>query len=413
MSINKKETIVTLLILLFFATLLLQKLTLNSRIIIFITILTCIAYKFEFRKKVIAILALAFAPYLLVHLLFSFCHNPFVNTIHSLTTKASFIAFPIIFAQLHFIQNKNLLLKITTILTALLVFMFGFMLVSAFQNFMIDNDLGHFFYSGLCGPYMHTGYLSNFFMFCFLFFYYEFKSNKNNLNIAIALLLLTMLIFIACKTAYLCLIIFGLIEGFVWIKNLKQLKHKFMLLACFVILGVGVYQIPPIQKRIVELVNVNNVKTEAVNTTHSSPIRKLIWKCEWDIIKRNPIIGYGTGAADSLLVIEYKKNNYTYLLENVTGGPLHSHNQFLHQWIDQGILGLLTLLFLLAYCFYIFNKHAYYMGSWWIVFMSLVIFTDDVLEIHVCVSFIALSISLLMWDCWRMHYAKEANNLSV
>jgi O-antigen ligase len=408
---KKKEAIVGLLLLLFFVTILNRNILLNSRLIIAILLTTCIVYKFNFNKKLIISLIAAFAPYLIVHLLFAFCNNPVANTLHAISTKASFVAFPIIFSQLPYLPHKNLVHIATKILTTLLIILFAIMLIDAIQKFTLNHNWEYFFYSGLCGEYMHTGYLSNFFMFCFLYYYFQFLKTYKKTNLIIAFVLLAMLVLIACKTAYLCLLLFALVEGYTWFKKIKLIKTKVLMLVTFILFGFVIFEIPPIQKRIMELVNVNKVNVVNVNTTHSTPIRKLIWKSEWEIIKRNPLIGYGTGAVDSLLVIEYKKNNYTYLLENVTGGPLHSHNQFLHQWVDQGILGLLTLIFWLAYCFYFFIKKAYHLGAWWIVFITPVIFTDDVLEIHACVVFIAFSVVLLFWDCWHVHHAKKDNNV--
>jgi O-antigen ligase len=407
LSTNKKDAIIGLLIILFFATILKQQLPDNSKVIILIVAIVSIIFRFRFDKKLLLIYGIAFLPYLVLHVVYIFFDTPPIPLAHSITTKVSFIAFALLLSQIPFLYYPSLLKKFANILTGFLFFLFGFLLYYAILSFAKNQDWGIFFYSAFAGRLMHTGYFSNFFLFSFLYFYFSFIKKNRLIYLIIALVLVGMLVLIACKTAYLCLFIFTVIEGVKWVKKIKKTTNKILLLVAILLSGFIIYNIPPIQNRLKELFNTNKVAVKNVNTNHSSPIRKLIWKSEWEIIKRNPIIGYGTGAVDSLLVIEYKKNNYTYLLDNVTGSPLHSHNQFLHQWIDQGILGILSLLFLLGYCFWFFVKNNFDMGAWWIVFMSLVIFTDDVLEIHVCVVFIALTISLLIWHCQANHAISE------
>ena len=78
-----------------------------------------------------------------------------------------------------------------------------------------------------------------------------------------------------------------------------------------------------------------------------------IWKGSWRLIANRPWFGFDSLSLSSLRpVIGYGPDFFrqTYLLESPSGfdhlpsEPAHAHNYFVHQWVELGILGLLTSL---------------------------------------------------------------------
>ncbi len=69
-------------------------------------------------------------------------------------------------------------------------------------------------------------------------------------------------------------------------------------------------------------------------------LRLAEWKCAWQAIEKQPIIGYGTGDAQDALENSYAENNF------VVGAHRHfnAHNQYLQIWLGTGIFGLLLLV---------------------------------------------------------------------
>ncbi len=76
--------------------------------------------------------------------------------------------------------------------------------------------------------------------------------------------------------------------------------------------------------------------------THFTSIRRLLsWKNSWSIIQNNPIVGVGIGDYQAEMQQAYTKDQL--------GFPVNTQSQFLYYWTASGILGLLSLVFLLGY----------------------------------------------------------------
>lgn len=78
--------------------------------------------------------------------------------------------------------------------------------------------------------------------------------------------------------------------------------------------------------------------------------RLIIWKNSKEIIKQNPILGYGVGNHKlAIMKVEAaKKPNYVV--------SDHAHNDFIEMWSELGIFGLMSYLLLFASAVYLFIK---------------------------------------------------------
>ncbi len=80
----------------------------------------------------------------------------------------------------------------------------------------------------------------------------------------------------------------------------------------------------------------------------SSEERLNIWKVSWDLIQRDPLFGVGPGQFQR----SFAQQAPVTLQRDVSRGEinhaLHSHNTFLMFWLSNGILGLLSYLFLVG-----------------------------------------------------------------
>ncbi len=78
---------------------------------------------------------------------------------------------------------------------------------------------------------------------------------------------------------------------------------------------------------------------------HSSSLglRHIFYTHSIQVVRQNALTGVGTGGFASAYMAEVKKHNYP--AGDWRAEPAHDpHNQFLHIWIDQGLLGLLVFL---------------------------------------------------------------------
>lgn len=67
--------------------------------------------------------------------------------------------------------------------------------------------------------------------------------------------------------------------------------------------------------------------------------RILSWDNTWKVIKDNPILGVGIGDWEEDLGQKYQEDQYVF--------PMNSHQQFLHNWMIGGLLGIGALLLML------------------------------------------------------------------
>ncbi len=88
-----------------------------------------------------------------------------------------------------------------------------------------------------------------------------------------------------------------------------------------------------------------NKKNKNVSQVDS---RLIIWENAINLIKQNPILGYGIGDALDEMIKEHKKTGFTKGVER----RLDAHNQFLESWLQSGILGLISLILVFVIPFY-------------------------------------------------------------
>jgi len=99
-----------------------------------------------------------------------------------------------------------------------------------------------------------------------------------------------------------------------------------------------------ISKRIRGLLfEIDNFKKTNNPNNHSLTQRILYWNIGFEIFKKSPIIGFGTGNSKLIFKDFYKKNK-TILSEK---NQRYAHNQFLTQLINLGIIGFVLWIFLL------------------------------------------------------------------
>jgi O-antigen ligase len=77
---------------------------------------------------------------------------------------------------------------------------------------------------------------------------------------------------------------------------------------------------------------------------------------------------------------------------------MHTHNQFLHTWIDLGLVGILLLLCCLVVCFIQFWKQKEEIGIWFSGLILINILTDDMLEIQAGIVFFIFFLLLLIYQ---------------
>jgi len=116
------------------------------------------------------------------------------------------------------------------------------------------------------------------------------------------------------------------------------------------LLGMGLFSVagivvlvaasPYARDRVQEMIRASSGGYDDPGTVTSSEVRWLTWGTAWELFKRDPITGTGTGDIKDELVRAYEVHGYTGAAEK----RLNAHNQFLQMGACLGVSGLLALI---------------------------------------------------------------------
>jgi O-antigen ligase len=341
---------------------------------------------------------ISFVIFFLFHIIaLSWSHYPF-NASHTIEVKLSFLILPFLFSTenyLHLKAKKKLF--ITFCLSCMVSFLFC--LLSSIYHFHAFGLQSIFSRMNIAEAIMHPGYYSNYFALGILFCTFELLNNMNHSFKAGYILLIVLfsiiLTLLASKTALIFIFIFAV---YIFWRSSSFIKNNLLRLSFFVgiclLFGIIFCMLPPIKNRIIETYQQSNVEIKQPDFSNSTISRRAAWNLEWQLIKDNPMVGYGTGSANLLLLEKFKEKKYASLIKN----NMHTHNQFFHTWIDLGLGGIILLMSFLIICirqFFIQNEE---MGIWFSGLVFINILTDDMLEIQAGSVFFIFFLLILIYQ---------------
>ncbi len=256
-----------------------------------------------------------------------------------------FLLFPLLF--LLTIQDKNklkIIFDAFTYLILLLCLICYFNAVYITGQLFPLNDESNFYYSNAFSRLsytniingIHPGYFSWYIFFCLLCVINRYSVKKKNnyiIYIAIPIYVLT-LVLLGSKVAISLLLIYILSKG---IKKLLigKIAISISLIVCLFIIGSSLFFNKQFRYR---------VENELEN---SFKYKQQQWSSTFEVIKKNPIIGTGTGDFQDELDKVYSTKK-----QEMSMG-LNSHNQFLQYLGRNGIVLFLILTFL---CFKLYKN---------------------------------------------------------
>ncbi|MDX2171552.1 MAG: O-antigen ligase family protein [Bacteroidota bacterium] len=139
-----------------------------------------------------------------------------------------------------------------------------------------------------------------------------------------------------------------------------------------------------LHKRIYELVNeYDELKHHRNVNGHSLTMRLYFWKAAFEIIKRNPLIGIGTGDVQDELNTTYVKTNSPLSKE----WHKRPHNQFITITVAFGIIGLFIFLISLIYPLVKLRKQLFVLYFPFFILLISSFILEDTLESQAGMSF--------------------------
>ncbi len=344
-----------------------------------------------------------------IHLIGLLWSNFTIEGWQSIEVKLSFLILPLLFStENYFNQERRKYLELGFIISCIVSFLFcivytfwshaGAPLSTIFHRMIISESL------------MHPGYYSNYFAFGIVLIGIRLiKENKMNSQMR-WVLILTILFFLFAilvllsKTTMLFLLFFVGYLIWTWSKLIKNYILRIGLLGFSVLIVVTLFlTIPSLKNRLDDtLINLKLMPTKDIEFQNSTGSRRAAWLLEWKLIQQHPIVGYGTGEANPLLLNQFEKEGY----HDLALHHMHTHNQVLHTWLDVGFIGVLLLFILLGYSFYfLYFKKKEYAGTWMVCLIFANIITDDMLEIQAGIVFFIFF--LLLYVFKDVHAKRE------
>lgn len=315
--------------------------------------------------------------------------------------ELAILLFPVIFSLtgLNLQEYKTRILKLfglTCVLTILYLYADAIHIIlynkfpirSLFSLAFINHNFAEPF--GLHATYfsMYVGLSAAVFLHLFL------KEKKNNYRLIYAVtigILLAGLLQLASRSVLIGTIIL-IIPGFPLFMRTRIQRLRFIAVSVPILLVValGITKIDSFKKRYVSEFK-NDLTQASINNEVLEP-RIIRWHYTVQLIKYSPVIGYGSGSEKRLLKQKYFENK----LYNSYLNELNAHNQYLSIFLKTGMVGLIIFLLSLFYGFVIawLNRDIVFAG--FMIIISIVSFSENILDANKGIFFYAFFFSLFV-----------------
>ncbi len=257
-----------------------------------------------------------------------------------------------------------------------------------------------FFYRDLVSPLrmMHPGYLSMYTVFALfligVWFYKKWSGSSLLPRVVVIFLgLLFILFLILLSSRMQILISFFLTNAF--LLSFLLFKRRFRALLGLILLNSAfaftISQFEFVQMRFYYLRN-PEFSYDQEAKWNGTQMRLAIWTITLEVIQEDPWLGVGTGSAQPVLQEKYTEKGFNLAKEM----KYNNHNQYLQQWMTNGIFGLFSWLLLLL----LYLMLAIRSKNWVLLFLSgqiiLSALTESVFQTQSGVVFIAFWFPLLL-----------------
>ncbi len=256
-----------------------------------------------------------------------------------LEKKSSLLYIPILVMLVPTI-NKSIVNKVEwAFIVSLLLYLF-YSIIQVYQSFPHEFTK-HIFYGDLLNATrMHTSYISIFCLISILLLFKKVSSNTLIQNVFYFGLMFIFTVFVWLLLARTQIIILLLLVSLLLLSNF--IKSQNIIGLIFIIL------IPVASVLMIDKIPELKVRFQALYKAEGNvrDDRYDIWDASIQVIKANPILGHGIGQSENLLQSKFLENGK---LKPIKKGINNAHNQYLQDWMELGMFGLVLLVFLLLY----------------------------------------------------------------
>lgn len=255
------------------------------------------------------------------------------------------------------------------------------------------------------GEDMHTLYLGSYFVLALAFLAFGKMKIPKILRVILAILILMSIVFVSSRIIYFSAFLVCFLFA------LEKLSWKAFSISVAVLLVAVAASFPFFQKTYVYNKAIEgtvwqltpNIGTPIIGNTADSRMSR--WLVAWELIEEQPLIGYGTGMEDALLMKKYR----AYDMQNSIEEGYNSHNQFLGFLINYGMVGT---FFLILY----FATNSYRSFKWkdlnyisFLIILGTLCLVENYLDRNMGLNFVAL-FGTLFYLKNQLKHEKKSNS---
>ncbi len=293
---------------------------------------------------------------------------------------ASFLVFPFIFSMFTEKEGKSLFKHLHVFLTIYVVGVFLYNVLPFIWFYVTHYTWDEMMLHYITMIRIHLGklnihpiYMSMHCSVAILFSFYILREARSKIKIAAILgmditLVLFLLLYAKKGPLIALMIVFSLFVVFQ--RKQKLLKPYLLAITTLIFLTIA---IPKTRNKFVELLTIENLDKGEVTSTN---IRYTIYETAQKLIIASPIIGYGVGDYNDVLLEKYRQDGNQLLVE----GKYNAHNQYFSLLLIGGIIVLLAFIFTTGINLIYAIRYNNQLLILLLVFYVIVMFTENILE---------------------------------
>ncbi len=302
-----------------------------------------------------------------------------------ISRNLSFIAFPVIFLSLGDFVKKSIVLNSFLIFVVIIDLYLTYLFIYYF-------NFGERFYMIIQHEIYHSTYLGMFNLLAFWISFLEFKKNKSKFLAAFSIFFLISSILTASRIVFLLSFISLIISTLLLVES--RTKRLFLVLTSAIITLAILFYSPGLNQKFKQILEINKIGFDQDNYESISS-RFGMLEASTNIIKKNPLLGIGTGDLTDELVQEYIRMNFTMGYKY----KYNPHNQILSNLARNGFLGgsicIISLYIFPAYISYTRRDLLFFIFVCIILGVGL---TESILDVHKGITFYTFFSSLFMYN---------------
>jgi len=226
------------------------------------------------------------------------------------------------------------------------------------------------------------------------------------ITVSILFFLTIFILLLSVKMVIIAMI--GLI--FIYLFRLNKKIRTVLAISGIVVLTAAFFSLPTLRARIQEALeeegkqNALNDQPQLGTPLNGVALRRALWVCSFDVVKKNVAFGVGTGDGQDELQAAYENRQFVLAARY---NRFNAHNQYLQTLINFGSIGLVVWLLSLGWLLMAFKSNRLLIYILGVLLFAML--TESMLETNKGCLLMAFLVSVCCLGFWSDHFVKLDN----